>query len=81
MSNNEMFDRMSKLLSENKTAGFGGAAVIVFPQTGSTTPIEPIELLILDGKGDVAQFLATLVTRLEMIKQEINTSQQSFGRR
>lgn len=81
MSNNETFDRMSKLLAENKTAGFGGAAVIVFPQTGATTPIEPIELLILDGKGDVAQFLATLVTRLEMVKQEINTSQQAFGRR
>lgn len=81
MSNNEPFDRMSKLLVENKTAGFGGAGVIVFPQTGSTTPIPPIELLILDEKGDVAQFLATLVTRLEMVKQEINTSQQTFGRR
>lgn len=81
MSNNEPFDKMSTLLKSNLAAGFGGAAVIVFPQTGSATPIEPLDLLILDSKGDLAQFIATLVTRLEMVKEEINTSQRTFGRR
>lgn len=77
---NETFDRMSKLLTDNTSAGFGGAAVIVFPSSAVGGPtIEPIEMLILDPKCDVAQFLATLKTRLEMVQQEIQGPQR-FGR-
>ena len=81
MSTDEPFTKMATRVKHNTGSTFGGACVIVFPTT-SNFNLEPIELLILDSKGEPAQFLATLRTRLDMVMQEIAAKdrQQGFGR-
>lgn len=79
MANEDPFTTMAAKISHNDPVNFGGAAVIVFPPSG-VAPTPPIELLILDPKADLAQFIATLKSRLEMIMQEIQTNQRSYGR-
>ena len=58
---------------------FGGAAVIV-PPGGQ----QPIELLLLDPNADIAQFLATVATRIQVMMKEIENQQriqQGYGAR
>jgi hypothetical protein len=57
---------------------FGGAAVIV-PPNGA---IPPIEILLLDPQADVAQFLATIATRIQVMLKDIENQQrmqQGYG--
>lgn len=70
--------RMADHLDRNKDVDFGGCAVIVPPSTNET-----IEVLILDSKGDAAQFLSTILTRIQNIQvdmQVVAKRQQTFGR-
>jgi hypothetical protein len=82
MDDADRFRAMAERITHNiGIANFGGAAVIVPP---SATGIEqPIELLMLDAHGDPAQFLATIVTRIQIMMREIEDRQrmtQGFGR-
>lgn len=70
--------RMADHLDRNKDASFGGCAVIVPPSTNET-----IEVLILDSSGDAAQFLSTILTRIQNIQVDmavVAKRQQTFGR-
>lgn len=70
--------RMADHLDRNKDADFGGCAVIVPPSTNET-----IEVLILDSSGDAAQFLSTILTRIQTIQVEMAATakrQAAFGR-
>lgn len=70
--------RMADHLDRNKEASFGGCAVIVPPSTNET-----IEVLILDSSGDAAQFLSTILTRIQTIQVEMAATvkrQAAFGR-
>lgn len=70
--------RMADHLDRNKEASFGGCAVIVPPSTSET-----IEVLILDSSGDAAQFLSTILTRIQTIQVEMAATakrQAAFGR-
>lgn len=73
--------RMADHVERNAPANsFGGLAVIVPPANGG----DPIEVLILDTKGDVAQFYATIQSRIAMAVSdldEIKRRQQGFGMR
>lgn len=69
--------RMADHLDRNKEASFGGCAVIVPPSTNET-----IEVLILDSSGDAAQFLSTILTRIQTIQVEMAATakrQATFG--
>ena len=81
MDLHDPFDRMSQLLVANQATTFGGACVIVFPEVNGAQ-LDPIELLILDSKGSLAQFVATLSTRLAMLKDEMEAKerQSPYGR-
>lgn len=71
--------KMADHLDRNKEANFGGCAVIVPPSTTET-----IEVLILDSNGDAAQFIATILTRIQNIQIEMAAQakrQQAFGSR
>jgi hypothetical protein len=80
----ERFRIMAERIDHNIKADyhFGGAAVIV-PPAGSGIE-KPIELLILDDNADPAQFLSTIVTRIQIMLREIEDRarllQQGFGR-
>lgn len=56
------FRKMAERIDHNADSRFGGAAVIVPPQQGG----DVIELLILDEKGDPAQFWGTILTRAQL---------------
>lgn len=79
----EPFTAMAERVAHNNQAAstFGGACVIVFPESNGSQ-LDPIELLILDSKGSLAQFVATLTTRLAMLKDEMEAKerQSPFGR-
>lgn len=71
--------KMADHLDRNKESPFGGCAVIIPPSFPET-----IELLILDSKGDAAQFLATVATRIQNMVTELAVmakQQQAFGQR
>ena len=73
----ERFRAMAASLDHNAAATFGGAVVIV-PPTG-----DPIEILMLDNKADLAQFWSTIKTRIDIKLAEIDEqqrNQQAFGR-
>jgi hypothetical protein len=59
---------------------FGGAAVIIPPTV--TGHEKPIELLMLDANADPAQFLSTVVTRIQIMLREIEDQSRmmQFGR-
>lgn len=79
MSDSEPFDRMARAIEHNKAAGFGGAAVIVIPGQ----PEQIIEMLILDPRQNVAQFIGAVATRIQMIQNELEQKQrmlQGFSR-
>lgn len=63
----DRFHKMGDRISHNVgVAQFGGAAVIIPPGGG-----EPIEVLILDSQGDVAQFWGTIKGRIAMVLQSL----------
>lgn len=74
------FRKMADAIDHNKgKSGFGGAAVIVVPGPDPRV----IELLILDASADPAQFLATIMTRVQQMATELNDKarmQMGFGR-
>ena len=73
---------MASLILDNSGAYFGGAAVIIPPNV--TGQEKPIELLMLGKDSDPAQFLATIVTRIQVMMREIDERarmQQGFGGR
>jgi hypothetical protein len=82
----DKFRKMAERIDHNKEAPFAGAAVIVFPsgQQGGI-PIEPIDMLILDGSNNPSAFLATLKARLDMLIADMQDRerqlQSGFGRR
>jgi hypothetical protein len=60
---------------------FGGAAVIIPPNKSGHE--QPIELLMLDANADPAQFLSTILSRLQIMLREIEDRariQQGFSR-
>ncbi len=72
------FTLMADRITHNAGAEFGGAAVIFPPGQG-----KPIELLML-GPGDAAQFLSTVMTRIQLLMKESDEEQrrlQGFGMR
>jgi hypothetical protein len=73
--------RMADHVERNASANsFAGLAVIVPPATGG----DAIEMLILDSKGDVGQFYATVSSRIQMAVTELEEArrrQQGFGPR
>lgn len=74
------FRKMAEQIEHNAGAGFGGACVIVPPANGG----EPIELLMLDPKGDIAQFYATIQSRITVLLQKLEDQQrvaQGYGMR
>jgi hypothetical protein len=73
----EMADHVERNRDANS---FGGLAVIIPPPNGG----DPIKMLILDQKGDVTQFYATVSSRIQMAVTELDEmkrQQQGFGRR
>lgn len=73
--------RMADHVDRNRDANsFGGIAVIVPPSGGG----DPIEVFILDSRGDVGQFYATIQSRITMRLSDLQDQQrvnQGFGRR
>ena len=72
------FTEMAARIDHNVESTFGGAVVIVPPAQGGNK----IELLMLDAKGDPAQFWGTLLTRIQQEIAEIDNRravQQGFG--
>ena len=71
--------RMADHVERNSDANsFGGLAVIIPPANGG----DPVEMLILDSKGDVGQFYATIQSRLTMRLSELEErmrTQRGFG--
>ena len=63
---------MADRLDHNATDTFGGACVIIPPAGGG----DPIELLMLDSKGDPAQFWATISTRIQIVLEDLKVKQQ-----
>lgn len=68
------FHKMGERITHNaEVSQFGGAAVIIPPGGG-----EPIEVLILDSQGDVAQFWGTIQTRIQLVLQQLQ-DQRAMG--
>ena len=62
---------MADRLDHNADAQFGGCAVIIPPPGGG----DPIELLMLDSRGDPAQFWATIQTRIQIVLEGLKERQ------
>lgn len=73
----DRFHKMGERIAHNAgVSQFGGAAVIIPPGGG-----EPIEVLILDSQGDVAQFWGTIKGRIAMVLQNLeDQAKMGFGR-
>lgn len=56
---------------ERNPSEFGGACVIIPPGGG-----EGIEFLLIDSKGDIAQFMGTIKAKLEVYLEELRAQQQ-----
>lgn len=78
MDNSEPFSKMAERVKHNVDSKFGGAVVII-PPSG-----DPIELLMLDAAGDQAQFWSTILTRIQVVMQNLQEKERVagvFGRR
>jgi len=78
----ECFRRMAARIDHNAPidpagkALFGGAAVIIPPDNGG----QPVELLILDASSDPAQFWGTILTRINILVQQLEEKRRTgFG--
>lgn len=72
------FRAMAERIALNRAEGFGGAVVIV-PAEG-----DPMEILFLDPKQDLAMFWSNIQTRCQIAISEIETLQRqnaAYGRR
>ncbi len=65
------FTVMADRIERNPTSEFGGACVIVPPGGG-----DPISFLLIDAKGDVAQFYGAIKAKLEIAIEELRSAQQ-----
>lgn len=73
-----VFQAMASRLLNISPADFGGAVVIV-PKEG-----DPIEMLILDPRHDLAMFWANIMSKAQMALEELKEQEQmasGFGRR
>jgi hypothetical protein len=78
VDNSVPFTNMADRIKHNEDAKFGGAVVLI-PPTG-----DPIELLMLDAQGDQAQFWSTILSRIQVIMNQLQEKEriaQGFGRR
>ena len=72
----ERYRLMADRIDHNADATFGGAVVIIPPTGGG----DPIELLMLDARGDPGQFWSTIMTRIQIMLEELKLKQQQpFG--
>lgn len=73
-----LFDAMAKRVRHNTESTFGGAFVIVPPESGG----DPMDTLILDNKANPAQFWMILQARSKMELDRLETQErmgQSYG--
>lgn len=68
----DRFRTMAERIDRNPSE-FGGACVIVPPGGG-----DPIEFLVVDPKGDLAQFFSTIQTKLAMQLEGLKDKQRSL---
>lgn len=66
----ERFRAMADRIERNPSE-FGGACVIIPPSTGSGGAGEGIEFLLIDSKGDVAQFYGAILTKVQVVMEEM----------
>jgi hypothetical protein len=66
----ERFRTMADRIERNPSE-FGGACVIIPPGGG-----EGIEFLLIDAKGDVAQFLGAVMTKIQVVMEEMKEQQR-----
>lgn len=72
----DRFRKMAERIDHNvEFSTFGGAAVICPPGGAG----EPIEVLLLDSRGDAAQFWSTIQSRISIILSELQDRQQVAG--
>jgi len=65
------FTSMAERIARNPQE-FGGACVIVPPGGG-----DPIEFMLIDTKGDVAQFYATVMTKVQVVLEGLKERQRA----
>jgi len=66
----ERFRAMAGRIERNPSE-FGGACVIIPPGGG-----EGIEFLLIDAKGDVAQFYGAILTKVQVVMEEMKDQQR-----
>jgi hypothetical protein len=66
----ERFRAMANRIERNPSE-FGGACVIIPPGGG-----EGIEFLLIDAKGDVAQYYGTILTKVQVVMEEMKDQQR-----
>ncbi len=66
----ERFRAMADRIERNPQE-FGGACVIIPPGGG-----EGIEFLLIDSKGDIAQFLGAVMTKIQVVMEEMKDQQR-----
>ena len=72
------FRAMADAIDHNAAGATFGGGCVIYPPTG-----DPIEILMLDNKADLAQFWSTIKTRIDIKLAEIDEqqrNQQAFGR-
>jgi hypothetical protein len=65
-----------RILRNDYGAKFGGACVIVPPEGGG----DPIEFLVLDEAADPAQFWSTIMSRIQIVVQKLDSQRGMYGR-
>jgi len=68
----DCFRTMAARIDRNPSE-FGGACVIVPPGGG-----DPIEFLVLDPKGDLSHFYASIQTKLQVQLEELKDKQRGL---
>ena len=66
----EKFRAMADRIDRNPSE-FGGACVIIPPGGG-----EGIEFLLIDAKGDIAQFFGAILTKVQVVMEEMKDQQR-----
>lgn len=69
------FAEMAQAIEHNAGQAFGGAAVIVPPANSGET----VSVLMLDSRGDAAQFWSTIQTRIQVILRDLEERQRVAG--
>lgn len=71
----DRFANMAKRIEHNTNSVFGGAFVICVPGGN----VDPLEALILDSKGDPAQFLMVLQAKIQAVLAQIQDQERKMG--